>query len=338
MDLEHVIDFETGLKQDTWSSKNLTFGKHNQLRVVGYSGHSSCASKYYILKCDICSQDNELHGGGYFRSNKGGLLKGNMPCGCGASPRWTQDQFRILCTRAANQTKNKFVDFILPWKGNNTKIVMLCEKHGEWRTGNINSLIVKKVGCPACRGDAVSLAKKKPEKDMILSFMETGCFTKGTHFTKSSRLTSQGQPSYWLVDCPECGQVGESTSNNLQQGKRPCACSGMRQTEAYINIVEGNNSIVAIKFGIANNSTHRVKNQNRSSIYNIYQYAVYRFPTVDLCKRAERECRTELDCGVVEKLDMKDGYTETTDILNLWKIIAIYERNGGNLHEVFEIN
>lgn len=45
--------------------------------------------------------------------------------------------------------------------------------------------------------------------------------------------------------------------------------------------------------------------------------------------KAERECLQELECGVVLKRDMPDGYTETTWYYNLEKIIQIYERNGG---------
>lgn len=102
----------------------------------------------------------------------------------------------------------------------------------------------------------------------------------------------------------------------------------MRQKEAYINLII--DAIpVAVKFGVAVNSLARAKHQNSKSIYEIQHHARYRFTDVYSCKKAERECLQELECSVVSKEDMPDGYTETTWLYNLDKIIEIYERNGG---------
>jgi hypothetical protein len=88
-------------------------------------------------------------------------------------------------------------------------------------------------------------------------------------------------------------------------------------------------NLVAIKFGIAIDSERRVKEQNSKSLYSIEQHSVYRFPSISLCKKAEKECKVELIRGIVLKRDMSDGWTETTEVSNLEKIIEIYERNGG---------
>ena len=95
--------------------------------------------------------------------------------------------------------------------------------------------------------------------------------------------------------------------------------------------MDDNNNAVCIKFGIANNSKQRIKRQNSKSIYEIRQYQVYTFPTVQQCKKAERECKKELICGVISKTDMLDGYTETTCTSNLARVKSIYEKNGGVL-------
>jgi hypothetical protein len=52
---------------------------------------------------------------------------------------------------------------------------------------------------------------------------------------------------------------------------------------------------------------------------------------VEQCKKAERECKKELETGVVLKRDMPDGYSETTWAYNIGKVKDIYERNGGVL-------
>lgn len=49
------------------------------------------------------------------------------------------------------------------------------------------------------------------------------------------------------------------------------------------------------------------------------------------CKKAERECKKELETGVVLKRDMPDGWTETTWSYNIGKVVDIYKRNGGLL-------
>ena len=90
---------------------------------------------------------------------------------------------------------------------------------------------------------------------------------------------------------------------------------------------------VAIKFGVAKDSVKRTKQQNLKSSYEVSNHQTYEFPTVQQCKKAERECKMELERGVVLKRDMPDGYTETTWVYNLDKIIEIYERNGGILKQ-----
>ena len=96
-------------------------------------------------------------------------------------------------------------------------------------------------------------------------------------------------------------------------------------------VVDVHDVVVAIKFGIARDSKQRIRQQNSRSVYRLKQHSVYTFPSVAECKKAERECKEELDCGIVLKRDMPNGYTETTWLYNLEKIEEIYKRNGGLL-------
>ena len=333
MNLEDLINTEHGLQQDEWSLASPEFGGEGQLEVVGWSGRSG-TGKYYILKCGKCSLDSELFGGGYFRSLKSRLMDGQVPCGCSKSVKWSKEQYHVLCTRKAVELGYTFLDFVDEWRGAHTKIKMSCDEqdHGEWSSGHINGLVHNGTGCPGCRTDAAREAKTKPDSVMVASFLATEAFHPDTRFWRSERLDSQGWKRYWHMSCPECGEGGDGASNDLQKGQRPCACSKQRQLEAYINwIVDECNNAVAIKFGIANISKRRVKEQNSKSAYEVRQYQVYSFPTVQSCKQAERGCKKSLTCGVVLKRDMPDGYTETTHVYNLDKIIEIYELNGGTL-------
>lgn len=329
MNLEDLVD-QDGLQQDEWSLTAPSFGEEGQLTVIGWSGRIG-SNKLYILKCRKCNQDSELFAGGYFKSQKTHLVKGQIPCGCAFNPKWSKDQYVTRCKRKATEIGYKFLGFVGEWKGANTKIRMLCGKHGEWRSGIITHLLHQGDGCPLCKAEISSSSNTKPDEVMIQSFFASGAFHPDTKFSRSSRENRLGYTPYWHVSCPECGETCDSHCGNLQRGSRPCACSKHRQQEAYINwLIDDNNTAIAIKFGIANNSAARIKQQDSKSIYTLKQHSIHQFPSVQQCKKAERECLQELECGVVLKCDMGDGYSETTYVYNLEKITEIFERNGGD--------
>lgn len=331
MDLEDLIS--VSLEQDEWSLACPTFGKDNHLKVIGWSGKIDWI-KFYILECSVCAEDEELFGGGFFRCRKGNLERGQIPCGCSKKPQLSIKQYSILCSRKAKELGYTFLGFVDEWKGVYTKVKILCEEHGEWVSAEINTLINMGNGCPGCRAEKVVHANTKSNEVMIQSFFDSGAFHPDTKFWRSNNKTSQGAKSYWYISCPECEEVGESISNNLQQGKRSCACSPHRQQEAYITqVIDEKDNTVAIKFGIARDSRQRIKQQSFKSSYKLHQNSIYTFPSVISCKKAEQCCLQELECGIVLKRDMPDGYTETTWPYNLEKIIEIYERNGGILKQ-----
>lgn len=320
------------INQDNWSVYRPKFGKDSQLEVIGWSGKTG-KHKLYVLYCKNCAKDSELFQKGYFRSKKSNLIKGQIPCGCSNKPEWSKEQYIILSKRKARELGYILIEFIGNWKGIHTKMKMLCEEHGEWSSTDITHLLNKGSGCPKCATKTISEAKMKSDKYIIESFLKSKAFHPDTKFWRSERETLNGRKAYWKIYCPDCKQSGESLRGDLQQGKRPCACSPMRQKEAYINLVYDSGTIIAIKFGIANKSQQRLKIQQRKSIYILEQAALYIFPHTENCKKAERECLQELECGIVSKHAMEDGWTETTSLKNLEKIIEIYERNGGILLE-----
>jgi hypothetical protein len=331
MDLVELVD-DDGLQQDEWSLTKPVIGEFGQLEIVGWSGRYKNHSKFYILKCSICSLDKELFGEGYFKNLKSNLTKGQISCGCGKTV-WSKDQYTTLCSRKAEELDYTFLGFEDTWKGKNTGIIMFCHEHGMWNSGSINGLINSRAGCPECGMSRTAVAKTKPDDIMIQSFFASGRFHPETKFWRSERKNNHGWKVYWVLDCPECGEKGEATSKALQIGNRPCACSPRRHKECYINLVQDGDIVLAVKFGVANNSKERIKRQNDRSVYEVKQFAVYDFSSVESCKRAERECKSELVCGVIPKHEMPDGYTETTWVYNIDKIIEIYERNGGILNE-----
>ena len=326
MNLVDIIDPECGLQQDEWSQGRPRFGQENQLEVIGWSCRNKIGVKYYIVECDKCRQDAELFGDGCFRCLKGQLGSGVIPCGCSSQVCWSMEQYATLCRRKSVELGYTFIGFDGEWRNRTTKIKMFCEKHGVWVSGTIINLVNLGQGCPGCGNDATT----KPDDVMISSFIASGCFHPDTKFWRSERKTSRGKRSYWHMFCPECGEQGEAFCGCLQKGNRPCACSRNRQQQAYINwVVDENNQALALKLGIATNSSRRVTQQNNRSTYEIRNHSIYIFPDVSSCKAAERECKQTFVCGILTKEEMPDGYTETTDVLNLVKIKQIYEKHGG---------
>lgn len=165
---------------------------------------------------------------------------------------------------------------------------------------------------------------------MIQSFLASGAFHHDTKFWRSGRKDTNGAKVYWFMSCPDCGQDAEALSISFQAGCRPCGCRKHRQQQCYINwVIDSKFKVVAIKFGVANDSYNRVKSQNRACCYDVKNFTVYTFPDIISCRKAERQCKQELDCGILSKEEMPDGWTETTNCRNLPLVLSIFQRNGG---------
>ena len=135
--------------------------------------------------------------------------------------------------------------------------------------------------------------------------------------------------SKFTYNCKKHGEQKTSIGNFLYSSVGCPQCSGKNQQECYINGAYDNNTLVALKFGIANNSEQRIKSQNSKCIFSVNQLKVFSFPSVDLCKAAEAACKEKLQCGILSKQEMPDGFSETTSPLNMDKVIDIYKRFGG---------
>lgn len=104
-------------------------------------------------------------------------------------------------------------------------------------------------------------------------------------------------------------------------------CSGMIQTECYINMIVDNVPI-ALKYGISKCYETRRDSQNRKSVFDVVNVGVWDFDTPYSCKMAEYECRREF-APVLTDREMPDGYTETVDLRYIDRVIDIYESWGG---------
>lgn len=417
MNLEDLVD-ESGLQQDEWSLTKPVFGKEDQLQVVGWSGFSG-SNKFYILICNKCSQDLELFGNGNFRSTKSNLTMGRTPCACAHSPRWTKEQYTIICNRQAEKLGVKFDGFVDDHPRGRTKLKLVCNKHGMWCTATILSFVHQNASCPKCGDERVSeKATGRPSPLRVVKDTEEilqdawtltspvagkdnhlrvvgwkGKVTMGGNMVKSYLVECKicardtelfpnpiftttkddfisgvypcgcgkipkwderqwhvrcqrealrqgykflgfegkflGNKTKLSLVCPQHGSWKTTVASNFFSGNSCPECGGQSQRTAYINLVLDNNNAVALKFGIAKILERRVQKQNRLSAYTVENYVSYKFTSSSDCRAAELECKQVLDCGVISKQEMLDGYTETTYVCNLDKIIQIYKKHGG---------
>lgn len=314
-----LLDEKTGLK----------FGPEKQLTVMGYYSLPSSAKKTrYIIHCRICSDDSELFGDGLFDMQWGNLKIGNMPCGCSVAPKWSQDQMRIRASRKCEDKGYTFLSWAGEYKANRTGINILNE-FGQKDYIGLAALLTNQ-NSSMNRKRMISLAKSKPDAEIIQSFINTKAFHPQTKFWKSERVDKNGQRIYWWVECGECGGLSESYRSNIQKGKRSCKCvRQVGQNYMYINMIYDANLPLGIKFGKTNLPIRRLKEQQIKSYYNIESFGIWYFEAGVNSTTAERLCKQSFNCGVIPYEMMRDGWSETTYVYNLEKVIKIYEQNGG---------
>lgn len=118
-------------------------------------------------------------------------------------------------------------------------------------------------------------------------------------------------------------------TQSLTLGYGCASCAGQVQKEAYINVILDGETPVGLKFGISGNSDSRLYQQNSTNMFQMEQMGVWIFEETATCRSAEKECLSVLDCGIMTRTELKDGWTETTSTANYDKIVEIYERFGG---------
>ena len=55
------------------------------------------------------------------------------------------------------------------------------------------------------------------------------------------------------------------------------------------------------------------------------------FDNVEDCKSAEKACKSRLECGTIDNIEMQDGWTETTCLQNLVPVLMIIKEYKGEI-------
>lgn len=282
----------------------------------------------YVVKCNLCKDDPELFGDGTFLVDKRSLVKGYMPCGCAKSVRWTEKQYEILVKRTAEKMGYSFVSLLKPFRGQKTKALLSCSKHGQFDK-ICSNFIFHNTSCRGCVNDSISQTNRKEDSELVEKIRSSGAFHTDTEFRRSDRTSPRGERPYWWVDCAVCGQSTEGILSNLWSGRVPCCGKTTVKTQAYANLIKDGEIDVAIKFGISKDSKSRLQILNQHSSLSLSNLFTYEFENPRNTRLAELECKQALMCGVVDKQAMPDGWSETTYIYNLEKVEQIYRKHGG---------
>lgn len=306
----------------------------NQYTYIGSVLETEKGSKTkFIFHCNECAKDPELFGDSLFWTRKSDFQRGQLFCGCGKKAIWTLEQATVKSIRAATEAGHVFHSIISPYSGGQSRCNLSCPKCNHTWTSKLSNLWSLKRGCPSCRSikglSAAIEAWRKPDDVIIKSFMETGSYHPDTIFVKIERKAKNSRNNYWSIFCPVCEKTAECQQGHLQKGNTPCGCSLMHQKETYINFVKDDNEVIAIKFGISKDSRKRLVTHNYNTPYEIEMFGIFKYEESFDCKAAERACKEELVCGVIEKEMFVGGWTETTYPYNLDRVISIFESYGG---------
>lgn len=210
--------------------------------------------------------------------------------------------------------------------GNKHKFILecdVCSKDSElWPFGSISSSMSNLTSGQVPCGCTLN---PRWSKDQRRIQVERKCAEVGYEF-----LGFIGEWKGYLTKLSlRCKLHGVWESSNIEKllyGIGCPSCTHKRADKAYINYIP---EYGVVKLGVCFDLKRRMdlqRNKNKLEHENI---GLWKFSNRDNCIAAELECKRTLETGVLTKLEMPDGYTETTYAYNVDKIISIYERHGG---------
>lgn len=137
-----------------------------------------------------------------------------------------------------------------------------------------------------------------------------------------------------------CRGHGEQTSTpaNYLRGVGCSECAGSSQQEFYINAIldEYGEDTGSYKLGIAKDSDIRIKGQNAKNNYSMHRVALFDLPSYQACRALESLLKNKKvvpSIGSIERLHMKDGYSETFLREDLAIVLSAINQAGGIMRQ-----
>ncbi|ECX8623717.1 GIY-YIG nuclease family protein [Salmonella enterica] len=126
--------------------------------------------------------------------------------------------------------------------------------------------------------------------------------------------------------CPEHDHRFVVSWDSFKGGTKGCkyCCTSAFRKDKPVNFYIQTLDDRYIKFGVTNrNVKRRMIEQQRESVFSHELVTSYRFVNGEYADKLERLIKKRFKCGVVNRLDMRDGYTETLPINELSKLITM---------------
>lgn len=219
-----------------------------------------------------------------------------------------------------------------------TVLTLTCNNGHTWNTTTYHKLqqATKKYGCCKKCGSMKCSEKMRFDTDYVLQKINLRCKDLNYKCGKFDYI------SVVKTKLPLTCNKGHSWSTTICRdflnGSSCPICKGHSQKIAYINSITDGETYIGLKYGIESIEGKRCRQQNCSSSFEIKRIKSFEFKSVELCKKAESECkkifqsenmRLNKKKGILSKKELPDGYTETTYIKNIDKIVEIYKKHGG---------
>lgn len=195
--------------EDNFIGQEFVTPKGGILKVVGKSEKS-----LYKLSCSICSEDKELFSDPVFYSYRFSLKDGSIPCGCGLSPKWNEQQNLIRAKRSVKDSIS-INGYSEEYKGNTTRIECVCKIDNHVWYPEIRHIINKESGCPRCSSNFV-----KDQEDVENFIKEK---LQGTKYNfigfKNGYVNCYSKFQY---ECTEHGVSEIALTNFRSRGRATC--------------------------------------------------------------------------------------------------------------------
>jgi len=134
-----------------------------------------------------------------------------------------------------NYTKSVYID-------RNTYLIVICLKHGDFKTTPDNHLNINKYGCPKCGKEKMILSQRLTTK----KYIEQAINIHGSYYDYSKTIYT-GAHNKIIVICPEHGKW-QPTASNHKNNKSGCPqCAFIKRSnskyETYVEEYLINNNI-----------------------------------------------------------------------------------------------
>lgn len=219
-----------------------------------------------------------------------------------------------------------------------TLLTLTCHNGHIWNTTTYHKLLQanKNYGCCKKCGSMKSSEKMRFDTNDVLQKINLRC--KELNYKCGEFEYISSVKTKLPLTCNKGHSWSTTICRDFLNGSSCPLCKGHSQRIAYINSINDEQICIGLKYGIESIEGKRCKQQNSNSSFQIKRLKSFEFKTVDLCKNAERECKSIFQSenmrlnkkkGIFTKKELPDGYTETTYIKNIDKIIEIYKKYGG---------